>query len=81
MPRLLTRPILMTLTCTALLGCGQFPDVVGEVDDDIAKAPYPLILPNTEALVAETPRLHSGSDDALDARERRLRRRAQNLLE
>ncbi|WP_270727298.1 hypothetical protein [Shimia sp. Alg240-R146] len=81
MPRFPTRPLILSLTCATLFGCGQFPDVVGEVDDDILKSPYPQILPNTEALVAETPRLHSGSDEALDARERRLRRRAQNLLE
>jgi hypothetical protein len=63
----------------ALGGCGEFPEVVGAVDDDIGNAPYPQILPNTEALVAETPRLHSGSDEALEAREQRLRNRARAL--
>ncbi len=76
-----TRSILVCLTIFGLSACGQFPDVVGDVDDEIASADYPVILPNTEALVAETPRLHSGSDEALEARERRLRRRAAALQE
>lgn len=77
----LFRTALVCLTVAGLSACGQFPDVVGDVDDEIARADYPVILPNTEALVAESPRLHSGSDEALEARERRLRRRAAALLE
>lgn len=75
----LKRTTLVVLTALSLSACGQFPEVVGEVDDDISRAAYPVILPNTEALVAESPRLHSGSDEALEARERRLRRRAAAL--
>lgn len=67
------------LGMSTLTACDEFPDVVGAVDDEITDAPYPQILPNTEALVAETPRLHSGSDEALEARAARLRRRAQDL--
>ncbi len=79
--RFYPRFALFSATALMLAACGQFPDVVGEVDDDIARAAYPEILPNTEALAAETPRLHSDSDDALEARERRLRQRAAALQE
>jgi len=75
----LTRSAILGATALALTACGQFPEVVGEVDDNLTRAAYPKILPNTEALVAETPRLHSGSDEALEARERRLRKRAAAL--
>ncbi|TCK98983.1 hypothetical protein BXY66_4048 [Shimia isoporae] len=79
MHRFIPRSLVWTVLCGALAGCGQFPDAVKEVDDDITDAVYPKILPNAVALVTQPPRLDENSDDVLEARERRLRRRAAAL--
>lgn len=59
--------------------CAQIPEIDRVVHDSVAQAPYPEILPVSQTLVLDNPRLSDSSEDDLDARARRLRRRAADL--
>lgn len=74
----------MRLTVAALplmlvAACAQFPDVDAVTDAEVAQAEYPVLLPVEDILPEDQPRLDEDSEGELEARIRRLKRRANDL--
>ncbi|PSL20913.1 hypothetical protein [Shimia abyssi] len=71
--------MLASITIILIAGCSpQAPDQ--QIDDGVAGAePYPDLIPLEQVLVVDTPRLSENSEDDLEARANRLRRRSQEL--
>ncbi|SEO93519.1 hypothetical protein SAMN04490248_11692 [Salinihabitans flavidus] len=71
---------LLLIPVLLIAGCTQFPDVDAAIGDEVAKAPYPALVPLGPLLTADSPaRLDEGSEAALTARADGLRRRARAL--
>ncbi|MEP2531239.1 hypothetical protein [Shimia sp.] len=69
----------LLLSILALVACS--PETTSQqIDDrDAAAADYPDLVPLEETLVLDTPRISENSEDELEARANRLKRRAQEL--
>lgn len=68
--------IFVSLLFLITAACSPGRDVL-DIDDAAATAaPYPELVPIEQTLLVDTPRLSENSDDALEARAQRLKRRA-----
>ena len=68
------------LTCALLLGCTQFPELDGVVDEDVASAAYLKLRP-TEVILADVPapEIDAAMAEGLSADAQRLRAKANRL--
>ncbi len=64
------------LALIVLIGCSRSLDDNQQIDNSAAiRQPYPELLPIEDTLVRDKPRLNENSENELDARAQRLRKR------
>lgn len=71
----------LSLALASLTACSPARDAQSVDNVAAGNTPYPTLLPIEETLVLDTPRLSENSEEELDARANRLRRRAQDLFD
>ena len=72
------RPIFL-ICCVALAACAERPELQNAVPDDVARAPYPELVPLAPLLAEDESRLNQQTASAFEGRVNQLKKRASDL--